>query len=124
MNRANEVIKFTIAYQKALVGKWKGGPASITSHLKRRKNRGHLPESANELDLIAKGIEILKSEEASVYSYTPFRTLYFLVYRDWAVIFDEDGLWDTTFPPDLPERYFAFEKGYKLLGKLNELIEL
>jgi hypothetical protein len=124
MNKANDVEKFTFAYQKALAGNWKGGPASVTSHLRRRKKRGHLPESASELDLIAKGVEILKTADSIVYSYSPFKTIYFVVYHVWAVIFDEDGLWDTAFPPDVPERYFASEKGYKFLGKLTELIEL
>jgi hypothetical protein len=124
MNKANDVEKFIIAYQKALAGNWKGGYASVTSHLRRRKKRGHLPESASELDLVAKGVEILKSPDSIVYSYTPFKSIYFVVYREWAVFFDEDGFWDTAFPPDVPERYFTFEKGYKFLGKLTELIEL
>lgn len=79
MNKANDLEKFIIAYRKALAGKWKGGSASISSHLRRRKRRGHLPESASELDLVAKGIEILNSPDSIVYSYTPFATIYFVV---------------------------------------------
>ena len=122
MSTAKQIERFRRAYEKALACKWKGGPASITSHLKRRKQRGHLSENATEADLIQKGLEVLESLNATVYEHIPSSTLYFVVYEEWAVFFDEKGLWDTAFPPDIPERYFASTKGYKLLGKLGELI--
>lgn len=74
MNVTKEVERFCRAYENALACEWKGGWASITNHLKRRQQRGHLSQSA------------------------------------------------TVFPPDVPERYFASTKGYKLIGKLSELI--
>jgi hypothetical protein len=122
MNTADPIGSFRRAYAKALSCKWKGGPASITSHLKRRKQRGHLPANATEADLIQKGLEVIKSPSATVYEYIPSGTLYFVVHEEWAVFFDEEGLWDTAFPPDAPERYFASTKGYKLLGKISELM--
>jgi hypothetical protein len=118
----DRVERFRKAYEKALSGKWKGGPASITNHLQRRKKRGHLPPNATESDLIQKGMEVLQSAGSTVYEYVPSGTLYFVVHEEWAVFFDEEGLWDTAFPPDVPERYFASTKGYKILGKLSELI--
>lgn len=102
--------------------KWKGGFASMISHVNRRKRRGHLSEDATEADLIHKGVEVLKSPHSTVYEYIPSSTLYFVVHQEWAVFFDENGLWDTAFPPDIPERYFSSKKGYRLLGKLSELI--
>jgi hypothetical protein len=123
MNTAKQLERFRKAYEKALHCNWKGGTASITSHLRTRKKRGHLPESATEADLIQKGLEVLKALQATVYEYSPSGTLYFVIHKEWAVFFDEDGLWDTTFPPDIPERYFAAEKGYRLLGVLSEVIK-
>ncbi len=118
----DRIERFRKAYEKALSGQWKGGPASITNHLQRRKKRGHLSSDATESDLIQKGMEVLCSAVSVVYEYIPSGTLYFVVHEEWAVFFDEEGLWDTAFPPDVPERYFASTKGYKFLGKLSELI--
>lgn len=119
---SEEIKQFRRAYENALAGKCKGGAASIASHLRRRKQRGHLSQDATEADLVQKGLEVLKSPNATVYEYIPYNTLYFVVHQEWAVFFDEGGWWDTTFPPDVPERYFASTKGYRLLGKLSELI--
>jgi len=44
------------------------------------------------------------------------------VHKHWAVFFDDEGLWDTAFPPDMPNRYFTPEKGYQLLGQLKDFI--
>jgi hypothetical protein len=118
----DRIERFRQAYEKALACQWKGGPASITSHLQRRKKRGHLPPVATEMELIEKGMEVLRSATSVVYEYIPSGTLYFVVHEEWAVFFDKEGLWDTAFPPDVPERYFVSTKGYKLLGKLCELI--
>lgn len=115
--------KFGNAYKKAILGHWKGGPKSVEIHLRRRKKRDHLPENATEMDLVNKGLHVLQSGDANVYEYTPSGVLYFVVHDGWAVFFDEEGLWDTVFPPDAPERYFASEKGYKKIGKLSELIK-
>lgn len=104
MNPAKEIEHFQKAYEKALDCKWKGGAVSIARHLKRRKKRGHLPESSTEMDLIQKGFEILKSQSSLVYVYLPSKIIYFAVYKKWALFFDEDGLWDTVFPPDVPEQ--------------------
>ncbi|MCI0690625.1 hypothetical protein L0337_01315 [candidate division KSB1 bacterium] len=122
MTIEDRIERFRKAYEKALACQWKGGPASIVNHLQRRKKRGHLPPDATESDLIQKGMEVLQSAVSTVYEYIPSGTLYFVVHEEWAVFFDEEGLWDTAFPPDVPERYFASTKGYKLLGKLSELI--
>lgn len=118
----DRIERFRHAYEKALACQWKGGPASIANHLQRRKMRGHLPPDAAESDLIRRGMKVLQSTAAAVCEYMPSETLYFVVHEEWAVFFDEEGLWDTAFPPDLLERYFDSTKGYKLLGKLGELI--
>lgn len=118
----DRIEKFRHAYEKALACQWKGGSASIANHLQRRKMRGHLPPDATENDLIQRGMEVLQSTAAVVYEYIPSGTLYFVVHEEWAVFFDEEGLRDTTFPPDVPDRYFDATKGYELLGKLSELI--
>ena len=121
MSTAKQIERFRKAYEKALECKWKGGAESIASHLKRRKKRGHLSENATETELIQKGLEVLKSPSSKVYEYIPSGTIYFVVYKEWALFFDENGLWDTVFPPDVPDRYFASTKGYKFIGKLSEL---
>ena len=123
MSTAKQIERFRKAYKKALECKWKGGIASIASHLKRRKKHGHLSENATETELIQRGLEVLKSPSSKVYEYIPSGTIYFVVYKEWAVFFDENGLWDTVFPPDVPDRYFASRKSYELIGKLSELIK-
>jgi len=123
MSTPKQIDRFRKAYEQALQCKWKGGVASITSHLNRRKKRGHLPENAAEDDLIQRGLHVLQSSDSKVYEYTPSGNLYFVVYKGWAVFFDEDGLWDTVFPPDVPARYFASTKGYEFLGKLREVMK-
>ena len=123
MNTMRLIDNFRKAYESALECKWKGGDTSITGHLIRRKKRGHFSENATEADLIQRGLDVLKSSDSNVYEYISSRTIYFVVYKEWAVFFDENGLWDTVFPPDLPERYFAISKGYRLLGKIGELIK-
>ena len=122
MSEAKQIERFRRAYERALKGKWKGGTARITSHLNRRKKRGHLSESATEAELIQIGLEVLKSQDAKVYEYIPSGTVYFVVHHEWALFFDENGLWDTVFPPDVPDRYFASTKGYKLICTLSELM--
>lgn len=84
--------------------------------------RGHLSRNATEADLLQKDLEVLQSRNATVYQYAPSGVMYFAVHDGWAVSFDDEGLWDTVFPPDIPERYFAESKGYRLLGKVGELI--
>ena len=123
MSTAKQIERFRKAYKKALECKWKGGIATIASHLKRRKKHGHLSENATETELIQRGLEVLKSPSSKVYGYIPSGTIYFVVYKEWAVFFDENGLWDTVFPPDVPDRYFASRESYKLIGKLSELIK-
>ena len=123
MSTAKQIERFREAYERALECKWKGGDASIADHVFRRKKRGHLPESATEAELIQKGLEVLKSPDSKVYEYIPAENIYFIVYKGWALFFDENGLWDTVFPPDVPDRYFAVTKGYTLIGKLSELIK-
>ncbi|KAA0224429.1 hypothetical protein EDS67_23580 [candidate division KSB1 bacterium] len=121
MNLLSRHQKFRQAYEKALVGNWKGGLESVSKHLERRKARGHLPLNATEADLIQKGMGVLNSSDAMVYEYAAFEGMYFIVHQEWAVFFDESGLWDTVFPPDRPERYFTLTKGYRPIGKLIEL---
>ena len=123
MSTTKEIERFRKAYERALEYRWKGGEASITSHLVRRKKRGHFSESATEAELIQKGLDVLKSPNAKVYEYIPLGAIYFVVYKEWAVFFDENGLWHTVFPPDIPERYFTIMKGYRLMGKIGELLK-
>ncbi|MFQ5652823.1 MAG: hypothetical protein ACE5IY_23065, partial [bacterium] len=49
----------------------------------------------------SKGLEVLRSSSSKVYEYTPAGTMYFVVYKECALFFDENGLWDTVFPPDV-----------------------
>ncbi|RIK61460.1 hypothetical protein DCC62_27700 [candidate division KSB1 bacterium] len=97
MNLLSRHQKFRQAYEKALVGNWKGGLESVSKHLERRKARGHLPLNATEADLIQKGMGVLNSSDAMVYEYAAFEGMYFIVHQEWAVFFDESGLWDTVF---------------------------
>ena len=71
MSTAKQIERFRQAYERALECKWKGGAANITSHLNRRKKRGHLSESATEAELIQRGLEVLKSPSSKVYEYIP-----------------------------------------------------
>lgn len=99
-----------------------GWSSQYYQSFEQTKKRGHLPKDATETDLIQKGLEVLQSPHSIVYEYIPSSTLYFVVHKEWAVFFDENGLWDTAFPPDTPEQYFSSKKGYQLLGKLSEVI--
>jgi len=123
LNNTEQIERFRKEYDKALLGKWKGGSRSIEIHLKKRIKRGHLSEEATKTELIQKGLQVLKSEKAKAYEFIPSENIYFVVHKQWAVFFDEDVLWDTVFPPDVPDRYFTIEKGYELIGKLSELIK-
>ncbi len=123
MNSIESIECFRKAYEKAFDCKWKGGAISITRHLQRRKQRGHLSGNSTETDLIKIGVEILKTPSSIVYEYIPANDIYFVVYKNWALFFDENGVWDTVFPPDNPELYFDSSKGYKLIGTLGELIK-
>jgi len=117
----DQIKRFRTAYNQALEGKWKGGTASISMHLRKRKRRGHLPSKATEADLTQRGLAVLQSSTSKVYEYVASGSSYFVVFQEWAVFFDEKGLWDTVFPPDVPERYFTLTKGYQFLGELGEL---
>lgn len=92
MSAVEKIDRFQKAYYKALECKWKGGTYSIVRHLQRRKQRGHLPQSSNEMDLIQRGLEILKSPNSIVYEYLPSKDIYFVLYKEWALFFDENGL--------------------------------
>ena len=85
MSTAKQIERFRKAYKKALECKWKGGIASIASHLKRRKKHGHLSENSTETELIQRGLEVLKSPSSKVSEYIPSGTIYFVVYKEWAV---------------------------------------
>ena len=95
MIAAKQIKRFRKAHERALACKWKGGTASISSHLNRRKKRGHLSESATEAELIQIGFDVLNSASSTAYEYFPSGRIYFVVHKEWAVFFDENGLWDT-----------------------------
>ncbi|NKQ22469.1 hypothetical protein [Brevibacillus laterosporus] len=99
----------------------------LEGHVDKRINRGHLPKGSTVKDLNNKVKEIMSNPENEVYEYfLEHFEQKFYVFSDneWIVIIGEDGVMETTFPPDNgPIKYLNPNKGYKKIGKVKELLK-
>lgn len=105
--------------------KWKLGKAE--PHLAKRIRLGHLPEGstlANYEEIIG---SVTSNPATKVYAYiydqTTYPTLTATVEsRIWLVMIGMDGILETAFPPDNPDRYLS-NNPFVYLGILEELLQ-
>jgi hypothetical protein len=102
---------------------WK--PDSAERHLQKRKRRGHLPKSATLADYEQIIWTVLQDVAAQVYRYWFARTSYVTIVaevekRRWLVMFSLDGILESAFVIERPERYLS-KPGFELIGQLGEV---
>lgn len=103
---------------------WKPGKAS--PHLQKRILRGHLPEDATLMDYEAIIEQISHRPDAKVFVYRFGEHLYPTILATledtpWIVMMDENGILETSFPPDDPITYFN-NSSFTYLGTLEEVL--
>lgn len=118
--RINEVIN-AITLIRANI-KWK--PRKAQSHLSKRIKLGHLPpdSSMEAYEEIINRIITDPNAKLYVYSYESFvyPTLVATVSANlWLVMIGLDGIMETAFPPEDPERYLG-NSSFLYLGILEE----
>jgi hypothetical protein len=102
---------------------WK--PNSAERHLQKRKQRKHLPPTASLADYERVILTVLQDKTAQVYHYwynhIPYVTVVARVEAQmWLVMFGYDGVMESAFVLEQPERYLnkpEFEK----VGSLSEV---
>jgi hypothetical protein len=102
---------------------WKPGKGE--QHLAKRKAMGHLTEEATMDDYNTLIGESLNNADNLVYHYPFGLRDYYAVSGDikgvaWLVIFGEDGVLETAFPPDDMADYLT-KRGFVSLGRLEEV---
>lgn len=100
-------------------------PGSAIRHLKKRKLRGHLPETATLLDYEYIILTVLTDKMSQVYRYWYKNTVYIAVVGihhglRWLVMFDYDGILESAFVVERPERYLK-KPGFEWIGLLSEV---
>jgi hypothetical protein len=103
--------------------RWK--PNSAENHLRKRKMRGHLPQEATIKDYEGIIQKLLQDKSAVVYLYwyngVPYVTITAAVQsKHWLVMFSYDGLMESCFVVERPERYLS-KPGFEEIGKLEEV---
>ena len=103
--------------------RWK--PNKDTQHLLKRIDKGHLSPGATMADYEAIISTVVSTPSAVVYVYDWHGTLYptvvaYIEGRRWLVMFTEEGLMETAFPPTEPDDYLA-DPRFVRLGVLQEL---
>jgi len=103
---------------------WK--PNKAQSHLCKRIKLGHLPQdsSLENYENVIK--EILFNIESKVYVFKDSFILYpsltgIIKDRLWLVMFDVNGIMETAFPPNNPQKYLQ-NNPFTYLGTLKELM--
>ena len=99
-------------------------PGSATRHLLKRKLRGHLPAEAtiNDYERIIRSV--LEDPQARIYLYHHGEATYVTVVaviqnRHWLVMFSIDGLMESAFVIDRPDRYLN-RSVFEMVGLLEE----
>ena len=87
-------------------------PGSAERHLQKRKLRGHLPAEATLEDYERVIQTVAQEHETAVYVYwhsgIPYVTLTAVIEdRCWLVMFDLDGLIESAFVVERPDRYLS-----------------
>lgn len=102
---------------------WKSGSAE--RHLRKRKARGHLLETATIADYEEIILTVVNDKTAQVYRYwynrVPYVTIVATVQgRQWLVMFSYDGVWESAFVIERPEHYLS-KPGFEPIGLLGEV---
>lgn len=102
---------------------WPTGSAE--RHLEKRKSRGHLPATATITDYEHIIQTILQDASAQVYRYWYNRKVYITIAaiienNVWLVMFSYDGILESAFVVERPERYLS-KPGFEQLGQLGEV---
>jgi hypothetical protein len=121
MSRYPEILEVINAVRAQV--RWK--PNSAEYHLKKRKMRGHLPQTASLEDYEGIILKILQDKSAVVYRYwynsVPYVTLTAEIQsKQWLVMFSYDGIMESCFVVERPERYLS-NPGFEGIGKLVEV---
>lgn len=117
-----EVVKAILTHQNNI--QWKIGKAE--NHLIKRIRLGHLPKNSALADYEAIIYNISTDRKAKVYVYIYDQILYpalTTVVGDklWLVMIGIDGVLETAFPPERPERYLS-NNSFVYLGTLGDLL--
>ncbi len=104
--------------------RWK--PDKDKQHLSKRKAMGLLPDDATVDDYNALIRAVLNGANSLVYRYPFGERDYYAVCGEmrgvaWLLIFSEDGIMETAFPPDDLADYMR-KRGFVPLGKLGEMV--
>ena len=105
--------------------KWR--PGSETGHLLKRKVRNHLPLSATLADYERIIRAVVTDREARVFVYWHGQRSYPTVVttieeRQWLVMFDLDGVLESAYIVERPDRYLN-RSAFELLGTLGEILD-
>jgi hypothetical protein len=102
-------------------------PGSAIRHLRKRRLRGHLPPDATieEYDRIIQ--RILQDPDAQVYVYWHGDVSYVAIvaivqHSSWLVMFDLDGVLETAYVVERPDRYLN-KSVFQRLGSVHEVVE-
>ena len=102
-------------------------PGSETAHLLKRKVRNHLPLEATLADYEHIIASVVNDRDAELYVYwyeqVPYPTVVATV-QDlrWLVMCDLDGVIESAFVVERPERYLG-RPVFELLGQLGEILD-
>ena len=102
-------------------------PGSETAHLLKRKVRNHLPLEATLADYEHIIASVVNDRDAELYVHwheqVPYPTVVATV-QDlrWLVMCDLDGVIESAFVVERPERYLG-RPVFKLLGRLGEILD-
>jgi hypothetical protein len=102
---------------------WPAGSAD--RHLEKRKLRGHLPATATIADYEQIIQAVLQDASAQVFRYWYNQSAYVTVVtviesKTWLVMFSYDGVLESAFVMDRPERYLN-KPGFEWIGRLGEV---
>ncbi|MBK8985443.1 MAG: hypothetical protein IPM39_05070 [Chloroflexi bacterium] len=102
---------------------WPAGSAD--RHLEKRELRGHLPATATIADYEQIIQAVLQDASAQVFRYWYNQSAYVTVVtviesKTWLVMFSYDGVLESAFVMDRPERYLN-KPGFEWIGRLGEV---
>ena len=101
-------------------------PGSAARHLLKRRLRGHLPADATLDDYEHIILTVLEDAHAQVYTYwhndTPYVAIVAVVQsRHWLVMFALDGLMESAYVVEHPDRYLS-KPVFEPMGSLSEVL--
>ena len=101
-------------------------PGSAARHLLKRRLRGHLPADATLSDYERVILTVLEDADAQVYVYrhndTPYVAVVTVIQsQHWLVMFTLDGLMESAYIVEHPDRYLS-KPVFDLLGSLSEVL--